>query len=224
MVLSNTYRMMSNASGPADANLQIDKTNRYLWRMNVHRMEAEVVRDSVLSLAGSLNLQSGGPEIPDSEGQTTFRRSLYFRTTPNEKMKFLEVFDLADPNACYRRRESVVPNQALALMNSALAIDQSRILAEQLSQEVGEASDPTVNQAFIKAAFEQILTQSPTAAETAACEKFLQQNTQLVQSAPTDVFPAGGQSKRAPSTVPHQRARENLVHVLLSHHLFVTIR
>ena len=224
MVLSNTYRMSSNASGPADPNLQIDKPNRYLWRMNMHRMEAEVVRDSVLSLAGSLNLQRGGPEIPDGEGQTSLRRSLYFRTTPNEKMKFLEVFDLADPNACYRRRESVVPHQALALMNSALALDQSRILAGQLSQEVGQQNEPAINHAFIQAAFEQILTQVPTAAEFTACEKFLQQNTELVQTTKPEVFPAGGQSKRPPSAIPHQRARENLVHVLLSHNLFVTIR
>ncbi len=224
MVLSNTYRMSSNASNPSDPNLQIDKPNRYLWRMNVHRMEAEVVRDSVLSVAGSLNLQRGGPEIPDNQGETSLRRSLYFRSTPNEKMKFLEVFDLADPNACYRRRESVVPHQALALMNSALALDQSRLLAGQLSQEVGQQNEPATNQAFIQAAFEQILTQTPTAAEQAACQRFLQQNTQFVQTADTAVFPAGGQSKQPPSKVPHQRARENLVHVLLSHNLFVTIR
>ena len=224
MVLSNTYRMSSSASGPADPNLQVDKPNRYLWRMNVHRMEAEVVRDSVLSVAGSLNLQRGGPEIPDDQGQTSLRRSLYFRTTPNEKMKFLEVFDLADPNACYRRRESVVPNQALALMNSALALDQSRLLAAQLSQQVGQQNDPATSQAFIQAAFEQILTQAPTPAEQAACQRFLQSNTDLVQTTQPAVFPAGGQSQRPPSTVPHQRARENLVHVLLSHNLFVTIR
>lgn len=224
MVLSNTYRMASNVSDPASANLQIDKTNRFLWRMNSKRMEAEVVRDSVLSVAGSLNLQRGGPEIAEGEGQTNFRRSLYFRTTPNEKMKFLEVFDLADPNACFRRRESVVPNQALALMNSALALDQARILASQLTEQVGDENDPAKNAAFIQAAFEQILTQAPTAQETAACQRFLEQNTQLVQAAEPSVFPPGGQSKRAPSTVPHLRARENLVHVLLSHNLFVTIR
>lgn len=224
MVLSNTYRMASNAGGPGTPNLQIDKSNRYLWRMNSRRMEAEVVRDSVLSVAGSLNLERGGPEIAEGEGQSNFRRSLYFRTTPNEKMKFLEVFDLADPNACFRRRESVVPNQALALMNSTLALDQARILASQLSQQVGTENEPAKNVAFIQSAFEQILNQSPTPQETAACQRFLDQNAQLVRAEQPSVFPPGGQSRRAPSTVPHIRARENLVHVLLSHNLFVTIR
>lgn len=224
MVLSNTYRQASSVSDATRPDQPIDPTNRYLWRMNVRRMEAEVVRDSVLSTAGSLDLQQGGPEIPESEGQTSLRRSLYFRSTPNEKMKFLEVFDLADPNACYRRRESVVPNQALALMNSALALDQARILAGQISQQVGPQADVATSTAFIEAAFEQILTQHPSPAEIAACLRFLQTNTELVQAVPTDLFPAGGQSRRAPSTVPHQRARENLIHVLLSHNLFVTIR
>ena len=224
IVLSNTYRQSSGINEATRPNLQADSTNRYLWRMNVRRMEAEVVRDSVLSSAGSLDLQRGGPEIPEAEGQTNLRRSLYFRTTPNDKMKFLEVFDLADPNACYRRRESVVPNQALALMNSALALDQSRLLAGQLSQQVGSQPDAATSNAFIQAAFEHLLTQSPTPAEIAACLRFLQSNTELVHATPTDLFPAGGQSQRAPSTVPHQRARENLIHVLLSHNLFVTIR
>ncbi len=224
MVLSNTYRMASNVGDPGNPNLLADKSNRYLWRMNSRRMEAEVVRDSVLTVAGSLDLRQGGPEIPEGDGQTSFRRSLYFRSTPNEKMKFLEVFDLADPNACFRRRESVVPNQALALMNSALALDQSRLLATQLSKQVGDQNDVQTNTAFIQAAFEQILTQSASEQELSACLRFLEQNTQLVQATAPSVFPAGGQSKQPPSTVPHQRARENLVHVLLSHNLFVTIR
>ncbi len=223
IVLSNAYRMSSNVTEP-NANLQIDKPNRYLWRMNVRRMEAEVVRDSVLSVAGSLDLRPGGPEIPESDGQTTLRRSLYFRSTPNEKMKFLEVFDLADPNACYRRRESVVPNQALALMNSALSLDQSRSLAATLSKQFGDQNDQATQTAFIQAAFEQVLTKSPTPEEVSACQRFLTSNTQLVQTSQTDIFPPGGQSKRPPSTVPHLRARENLVHVLLSHNLFVTVR
>jgi len=230
IVLSNTYRL-SSASGPNETgestdkqNRLIDSENKYLWRMNSRRMEAEAVRDSVLSIARSLDTRLGGPEIPEKEGHTNHRRSLYFRLTPNEKMKFLEVFDAVDPNACYRRRESVVPNQALALMNSSLALDQARLLAETLTRETGAADDDPTNTAFIKAAFEQVLTHVPSQDEVAACQKFLRQNTALVQDLKQTAFPAGGQSTRAPSPRPSQRARENLVHVLLSHNAFVTIR
>ncbi len=201
-----------------------DPTNKFLWHFPSRRMEAEVVRDSVLFAAGSLDLSRGGAEIPEAQGQTSLRRSLYFRNTPNDKMKFLELFDVADPNACYRRRESVVPQQALALMNSALALDQSRLLAEVLTKQVGDKNDEPTNTAFITAAFETVLSNSPTEAELAASRRFLQDHSQLVATSPQAVFPAGGQSQRGPSSVPAQRARENFVHVLFSHNAFVTVR
>ncbi|MBC8115530.1 MAG: DUF1553 domain-containing protein, partial [Candidatus Saccharimonas sp.] len=252
IVLSATYRMSSSGGGHGDketrgrgensnsslplspaplvplsssaAGTAHDPTNRYLWRMNSRRMEAEVVRDSVLFAAGSLDATRGGAEIPEAQGQTSLRRSLYFRNTPNEKMKFLELFDVADPNGCYRRKESVVPQQALALMNSALALDQSRLLAEKLTKQVGDKDDEPTNTAFITAAFETILSQSPTEAELAASHRFLQDHTKLVAASNQAVFTAGGQSQRGPSAVPAQRARENLVHVLFSHNAFVTVR
>ena len=201
-----------------------DPTNKYLWHMNSRRMEAEVVRDSVLFAAGSLDATRGGPEIPEAQGQTSLRRSIYFRNTPNDKMKLLEVFDVADPNACYRRKESVVPQQALALMNSALALDQSRLLAEKLTKQVGDKDDEPTNSAFITAAFETILSQSPTEAELAASRRFLQDHSKLVATSNQPVFTAGGQSQRGPSASPSQRARENFVHVLFSHNAFVTVR
>ena len=230
LVLSRAYRC-SSAMAPTDpaerqrmqANSKIDPTNKHLWRMNSRRMEAEVVRDSVLFTAGSLDMNRGGPEIAESQGLTSLRRSLYFRNTPNEKMKFLEIFDVADPNGCYRRRESVVPHQALALMNSALALDQSRLLAERISKDVGEQNNERTQVAFITAAFETILNQSPTAAELQASQRFLADHPQQLTTAAV-AFPAGGQSQRGPSATPHLRARENLVHVLFSHNAFVTIR
>ncbi len=243
IVLSAAYRMSTgsaergtgSAEQKADASassalrapssaLTIDPTNKYLWHMNSRRMEAEVVRDSVLFVAGSLDATRGGPEIPEVQGQTSLRRSLYFRNTPNEKMKFLELFDVADPNGCYRRKESVVPQQALALMNSALALDQARLLAEKLTSQVGDKDDEPTNTAFITAAFETILSQSPTEAELAVSRRFLQDHSKLVSTSNQAVFTAGGQSQRGPSVSPAQRARENFVHVLFSHNAFVTVR
>lgn len=222
IVLSNTYRL--NSSSESSANLNVDPTNRFLWRMNSRRMEAEVVRDSLLFAAGSLDLTRGGPEIPESQGQGTLRRSLYFRNTPNDKMKFLELFDMSDPNGCYRRRESVVPQQALALMNSALALDQSRLLAEKLSKEVGEQDEESTNTSFVEAAFETILNHPPSSAELNASIRFLHEHPELAKAVHPAAFPAGGQSQRGPSSLPHLRARENLVQVLFSHNAFVTVR
>jgi hypothetical protein len=215
----------SNRQSEIDNRQSLDPHNRFLWRMNSRRMESEVVRDSVLYLAGQLDLTPGGPEIPESEGQTSRRRSLFFRSTPNEKMQFLELFDQANPNECYRRQESVMPQQALALGNSALSLNQSRLLAKRLSDEVGSADEPLRVAAFIHAAFETILSRPPKPEEVAACAKFLQENKELIRSGSKTAFsPAAGPNVTAPAADPHLHARENLIHVLFSHNDFVTIR
>lgn len=229
IVLSAAYRQSSaptaaaawdTAGDPAT----VDPENRRLWRMNPHRMEAEVVRDAVLAVAGRLDTSLGGPEIPEAEGQTNRRRSLYFRLTPNEKMPFLETFDAADPNGCYERRESVVPHQALALMNSGLALDGARTIAAMLTTTAGNAAGTATASDFVTAAFEQVLTRRPTPAEQRACLEFLERHAAFLHDRGLPAFPGGDVGTLPPSADPAQRARENLVHVLLNHHDFVTIR
>lgn len=229
IVLSATYRQSSSDTAPAawsasTEGRQADRDNRWLWRMSSRRMEAEVVRDAVLSTAGLLITTPGGPEIPENEGLTNYRRSLYFRLTPNEKMGFLETFDAADPNGCYRRKESVVPNQALALMNSSLAMDSARTLARSLTEAAGAEDDKTTRHTFVAAAFAQILSRAPTDVEVTTCTEFLRDQTGLLQTANLPAFPAGTMGRVPPSSTPWQRARENLVHVLFNHNDFVTIR
>ena len=227
IVLSSTYRQ-SSALGAADdavAAAAIDPENRYLWRMNSRRMEAEVVRDSVLFVAGTLDPTRGGPEISETQDQTVLRRSLYFRNTPNEKVPFLNTFDIANPNECYERHQSVVPQQALALLNSALAIDQSRVLAERLRESSGDGDDEQARTRFIVAAWQTILTRSPTPQELESCLAFLSENSAAGDDSEAAKFPAGKQAfRRAPTADPTRRARENLIQVLFSHNDFVTIR
>ncbi|HIE99955.1 MAG TPA: DUF1553 domain-containing protein, partial [Fuerstia sp.] len=122
--------------------------------------------------------------------------------------------DVADPNSCYRRKESVVPHQSLAMMNSGLTLDSARTIAEQLADEAD----------FVTAAFETVLSRSPTVEEAARCRMFLAEHTGLLQTAPTEQFAAGGSATRAPSADAGMRAKENLVHVLFLHNDFVTIR
>jgi hypothetical protein len=193
--------------------------------MNSRRMEAEVVRDALLSAAGDLDATLGGPELDQALGQTSRRRSLYFRLTPDNKMELLELFDLANPNECYRRQTSVVPQQALALTNSAVALSQARLLARQLSAEINATQPDSSDNAFVSAAFEQVLNRPPTAEESAASLKFLQRHAQLLSDTrPLTAFPPGPAVAVPPSADPHLRARENLAHMLFSHNDFVTIR
>jgi hypothetical protein len=190
--------------------------------MNSRRMEAEVVRDSLLAASGQLDLSHGGPEIPEQQLQQIPRRSLYFRSTPNEKAPLLEAFDAANPNECYRRQLSVIPQQALALLNSGLAIDAARRLAEQLQTTATDSNGQLSEHTYIYMAFETILARPPAAAEIAACEAFL---SDAAATANSVAYSSGPETARLPgSSDPRHRARENLLLVLFSHNDFVTIR
>jgi hypothetical protein len=224
IVTSNAYRMQSSGV-PDDPNARTDPENVYIWRMNPRRMEAEAVRDNVLFVAGSLDTTIGGPELDQNAGLTTNRRSVYYRHAPEKLMTFLKLFDAANMNACYRRDESVVPQQALALANSPLALAQSRTLAGKLTEEVGTGTSPAAETAFVAAAFERILARTPSDEERAACEEYLvTQARRLANAASLTPFGEGPACSVAPSSDPRQRAREDLVHVLINHNDFVTIR
>lgn len=220
MVLSATYRMASSWPAPSaiaagrESAMAVDQQNRYYWRMNSRRMEAEVVRDATLHLSGKLDLAMGGAELDESNGESIARRSLYFRNTPNENMLLLDVFDIADPNACYRRKESIIPQQSLAMMNSGLVQDAAKTLARSLAAEAD----------FVGVAFETVLSRPPREDERRRCEAFLLEHAALVREQTDERFTEGGTAKLTPATDPLDRAHENLVHVLLLHHDFVTIR
>jgi hypothetical protein len=218
IVTSRAYRMDSQSS---PGNAARDRDNRFLWRMNPRRVEGEVVRDSLLYVAGQLDLTMGGPDIDHHLGLTSRRRSLYFRHAAEKQMEFLTLFDAASVTECYRRSESIVPQQALALANSSLALAQARLLAHSLSQKV-EKSDAA---AFVKAGFEQVLSRPPTDPESAACVKFLDEQTALLADGKKLTASVGAPASPVhPAADPAQRARENLIHVLMNHHDFVTIR
>jgi len=223
IVVSRTYRM-SSAADEDSSDRQTDPENQFLWRANSRRMEAEVVRDCVLASAGKLDLTRGGPDIPPTVGATTLRRSLYFRITPDDRMKFLELFDVANPNACYRRSDSVVPQQALALSNSALPLEMSRHLARQIDKATAGADSDVANRDFITAGFERIISRQPTASELTLCLKFLDGQTELLTSSKLTAFGGSAVAKVAPSPKNEMRAKENLIHVLYCHNDFVTIR
>jgi hypothetical protein len=166
IVTSSAYRM---AATPDAANAKIDPDNRYLWRMNSRRLEAEAVRDNLLWTAGQLDLARGGPEIDQNAGLTSRRRSLYLRTAAEKEVEFLKIFDNASVTECYERKQTVVPQQALALANSELTLD----LAKRLATDLGTRA--TGPDAFVTQAYQRVLSRPPRATELAQCREFLAQ-------------------------------------------------
>jgi hypothetical protein len=238
IVTSSVYKLQSSGWAPDAPQAKADPENVSLWRMNTRRMEAEIVRDSVLSMAGKLDTTMGGPEIDETKGHEIFRRSIYFRHAPDLQMDMLKVFDVASPNECYERSESIVPQQALALANSKLSFTISRLLAQQLSPAASnEPVSPTTgnraavalhgrtDQEFVGSAFDRILGRQPRAAELRESLQYLQEQTTFYRDrSKLTPFTTGPESAVKPAEDPAQRARESLVHVLLNHNDFVTIR
>ncbi|MFO0877788.1 MAG: PSD1 and planctomycete cytochrome C domain-containing protein [Gemmataceae bacterium] len=215
IVTSEAYRLAS--THPADAtNRQRDPDNHYQWRFLPRRLEAEVVRDSLLHCAGTLDETIGGPEIAQEKGLDVPRRSLYFAHHAEKRMDFLDLFDAANPVDCYRRTASVRPQQALALANNELTLRMARQLATRLASE----TDPT---AFARAAFEEILAREATPEELAVATRFLDRQIELFRKVPP-VPVAGAVGVQAPSLDPVRRARENLLAALFNHTEFVTLR
>jgi len=195
IVTSSTYRM---ASTPDEADAKIDPDNTFLWRMNSRRMEAEVVRDNLLYVSGSLDLARGGPDIDHNLGLKSKRRSIYFRQAAEKEMEFLKIFDGPAVTECYQRRPTVVPQQALAMANSELTRNEARSLTKKLTSESGEDSE-----SFARHAFERILARHPKPDELKLCREFLEAKSHGISP---------------------EHARENLVTVLFNHNEFVTVR
>ena len=205
IVTSRTYRLSSSNLSASEANLKVDPENRFHWRANPIRMEAQTVRDSLLSLAGDLDLTMGGPSISVSEEKSR-RRSLYFVHSHNEHQKFLSLFDDASVLDCYRRTDSIVPQQALALENSELTNE----VAEKIAARI-KAADPTQSESdWIRRSFQIVLSCEPTAEELMISASALNQLTQL------------GAEAKHPN--PTELARSQFLQALLNHNDFVTVR
>ncbi|QDT93530.1 Planctomycete cytochrome C [Gimesia algae] len=206
MVTSQAYQLSSSTLNSNPENLTKDETNRYYWKRNTVRMESEVIRDSLLHLAGELDLTLGGPTIDPDKNKDSRRRSLYFTYSRDSQEKFIGMFDAADIFACYRRNESVVPQQALTLANSKVSLQMARKMVQNIREQQPSLSD----QEFIRLAYARILCEEPTPREFEICSQALSETQATL--------------KAAKHQNPIWRSRENLVHALLNHNDFITIR
>jgi hypothetical protein len=152
IVTSATYQQASRLRPEA---ARRDANNRWLWRHSPQRLEAEALRDSILSVAGQLNLAQGGPgyqdfkltirgathyyEPIDRDDPTLHRRSVYRTWARSGRNGLLDAHDCPDPStAAPRRALTTTPLQALALMNNAFVLRMADRFAERLKKEAGD--------------------------------------------------------------------------------------
>ena len=165
MMNSESYQM--TAAFFDEDNAGKDPNNDYLWRYRQRRLEAEIIRDTILAAAGNLNLEMGGepffPPIPkevqesypngkwkaNEEGPAVWKRSLYSYFKRGLRYPMFDVFDLPNLNVtCENRVTTTVPTQALTLLNNTFVLDQARYFAQRVAAQAGNEQDARVRAAY----------------------------------------------------------------------------
>jgi hypothetical protein len=243
IVLSSVYRQASTTpASPAAA--KADPGNRLLWRMNRRRLEAEAIRDSVLTAAGTLNPQAGGPSVkvplepevydliftegePDGLWKVTpdpadhVRRSVYLFAKRNVRLPLFEVFDQPDTlNSCAVRPVSTFAPQALILMNGPFVQEQGKALAVRLVCEVG--ADP---ERQVEALYRRAVGRAPTEAERQLARTFLEEQTGTIRDRVMARLPVGLDATGLPpgADLARVRALADLCVVVFNTNEFVHI-
>jgi len=209
ILLSATWQQSSRDNPSYAAK---DPFNQLLWRANVRRLEFEPLRDSILSVGGALDLAMGGHPIDLSGGDrvlpgrgglqlqrtdvvrlsTAPRRSVYGFVERGDLVEVLNTFDFPSPNApAGKRYETIVPQQALFLMNSPLVIEQVRAIVAR-DAFVNAPSD----EERIRQLYELYFQRVPTADEVRAGLAFLAGQPLSGPSAPAPAANAGGPGGR----------------------------
>jgi hypothetical protein len=162
IVLSQTYRQSSEFR--EDAAL-VDASARLLWRFPPRRLTGEELRDSMLSVAGVLDLEAvGGPGfrlyqylednvatyVPlDTIGPETYRRAVYHQNARAARVDVMSDFDCPDPAfSAPNRPSTTTPLQALTLLNHQFTLDMAAALAVRLRREAGADAEAQVRRAW----------------------------------------------------------------------------
>lgn len=172
ILLSSTYQMASNSENET-SNYAVDPENQLLWKIHLQRLDAEQIRDSILSVTNRLDETKGGKTVPLRNRQFVFnhtsvdhtkydsvRRAIYLPIIRNNLYPMFEQFDFPDPTMPTGNRNStVVAPQALLVMNSDLFIDSANAFAKKMIKELPKESDRVVF------AYERSLGRKPTKEE-----------------------------------------------------------
>ena len=189
VLLSAVYRQSTSRSTEEwDRAVAVDPDNQLLWRMPLRRLESEIIRDSVLSVSGTLDRYQGGPAVPIKSNADSsvvidvgkiarpgdpFRRSLYLLCRRNYQLTELGVFDQPTvAHNCTRRDSSAVVLQSLAMLNGPFVMQQSRRFGARVRQEAGDDRTRRIKLSFLLA-----LGRPATPAELPVVETFLERHT-----------------------------------------------
>jgi hypothetical protein len=160
---SAVYRLSSEQQAAAFAK---DAGNRLYWRATRRRLNAEEIRDAVLSVSGALDTRIGGPSVPLTP--LASRRTIYGRVSRYKLDEFLQLFDFPSPSQSAEQRFATnVPLQRLFLMNSDFMQQHAERLAERVADEADDESR-------IKKVYGLLFGRAPTADELKAGLAFLQ--------------------------------------------------
>ena len=231
IMTSATYQQESaRREGAAEA----DPLNRLLWRFPPQRLEGEVIRDSMLAVAGRLNGRVGGPSVfpalpagaaeprggwdPPEQQYRQDRRSVYVFVRRNARYPMLESFDLPDTHeSCARRATTTTAPQALALLNSEHTLGWAQGLAGRVLAEAGLDRNGQ-----IRTAFRLAYSREPDAWEKDTVLTFLDTQESIVAERA-----AAGEALRLPPAMPASMSRAegaamvDFCHMLLNSNEFV---
>jgi hypothetical protein len=214
---------MSSVADPAG--LQVDPGNRLLWHFPRRRLPGEAIRDGMLASAGTLNLKAFGPPVvpPLSREELTglfqakekwvvtkdpaehMRRSVYLLARRTFPLPLLATFDPPETmTSCARRERTIVPTQALGLLNSPLAREQAAAFARRVLAESDGNRAHAVSRAWLLA-----LGRPASAVESRRVIHFLEERAEALRDAAarlTSTERAGSDAVDAPPPTAEQSA------------------
>ncbi len=179
IVTSATYRQSATNLNAEQQQLK-DPGNRWLWRANIRRLDAEQIRDAMLLVSGKLDSTSGGPSVSASKP----RRSIFTEQRRNSPDPLLDVFDSADGfSSTPERNVTTTPTQALLMINSKDSLAHAAAFARRVQSEAG--SD---RESQIAAAYRLAYGRDPSNAERSAAIEFLNQQAARNAAAASSSF------------------------------------
>ena len=224
ILTSSTYQLGSHGS---EANQQRDPENRYLWRAQLRRLDAESIRDSLLFVGGGLDRRMGGSLLhvgnreflfdhtsKDETNYTSNRRALYLPVIRNHLYDQFALFDYSNASVVQSQRaETTVPSQALFMLNSDLVMDVSQTLVERLEHEAGDFKERG------QLLHQWVLGRKPTAQEWQILASLMDASTKNL-----DVQGGEAQNVEAQNAAAQRRAWQLYAHALLSSNEFLYLR
>ena len=177
---------------------EIDPENKLFWRKEPRRLEGEIIRDSIMNTAGTLNRKMFGPSVKPwvskdaintgstnkwpvnvKDGPDTWRRSIYVFMRRSMRVPFFEVFDVPDGMQSRGVRElTTVPTQALMLMNNQFVRDQAAHFANRIRKAVGNDNLKHI----VEEAYWLALSRSPTNEELSSSVELLSTEGQSLEN------------------------------------------